>query len=507
MRSLLPAPSELALKQRRRAVNASALAGLDALLLIVAADDLDAALASIGYDDALPAGVREGFTRDGISDLQLGGGRATRVVLRRAPEASSMHARLDAARAAVDALRRYRPQHIGILAHGLGAATASWLEAAVAASLAADHPMPTQRADAQHHRLDSLTVLGVAPKLDFARLAAEAEGAGLTRWLTTLPPNRLTPESYRKLAKELAKREGWKVEVKDETALARLGAGAYLAVAQGNPRHDAALVRLSYRNAGDRPPVALVGKGLCFDDGGVNLKAHAGMLAMQGDMQGSAVALGTLLALSRIGAKVNVDCWLALAENCIDGTAYKPHDVVTAADGTTIEVIHTDAEGRMVLADTLALVRRSEPSLVLDFATLTGACVRALTNRYSGVFSNRSHFYPVLTETGQRCGERVWPFPMDPDFDEPLRSQVADVKQCAVEGAGDHIMAARFLGRFVGDALPWVHMDLSASESEKGIGHLPGTFTGFGVRYTLALLLDAGFARKLPAVPRDGDGA
>jgi leucyl aminopeptidase len=504
MRSPLPAPSKLELAQRRRALRASALDELDALLLVVPEAELDAGLAAIGHAGDLPAGVRGAFIEDGLSDLQLPNAARTRVILRRATPDTSMHARLDAARAAVGALRRYRAAQVGLMAHGLEDHAGSWLEAMVAAALAADQAMPTQRADAEHHQMAALTVLGTAPRLDLKRLAAEAEGVGLTRWLTTLPPNRLTPETYRKLTQRLAKREGWKISVMDEAGLRRRGAGAYLAVAQGNPRHDAALVKLSYRNGGDKPTVALVGKGLCFDDGGVNLKPHASMLTMQGDMQGSAVALGTLLALTRMGAKVNVDCWLALAENCIDGAAYKPHDVVTAVDGTTIETIHTDAEGRMVLADTLALVRRTDPAFIMDFATLTGACVRALTHRYSGVFSNRTDLYPALTDIGQRCGERVWPFPMDPDFDEALRSKVADIKQCSVDGSGDHIMAARFLGRFVGTGVPWVHMDLSASESDKGVGHLPGTFTGFGVRYTLALLLDAGFARRVPKPPRRG---
>jgi leucyl aminopeptidase len=502
MRSPLPAPSKLKIQQRRGAVRAAMLAELDALILILREADLDAALAELFGTDAaafsVPDGVRRSFTKDGLTDLQPVGSETPRIILRRADPDASMFSRLEAARSAVNTMRRYRPDRVAVIAHGLDATAAPWLEAAVAAVLAADQPLPSQRRDAEHHRIKRLSIFGQAPKIDISRLAAEAEGAGLTRWLTTLPPNQLTPSSYRALARTLARREGWTCKVLDESALAREGAGAYLAVAQGNPKHDAALVRLTYRNGGDLPTVALVGKGLCFDDGGVNLKPHAGMLTMQGDMQGSAVALGTLLALTRMDAKVNIDCWLALAENCIDGLAYKPHDVVKATDGTTIEVIHTDAEGRMVLADTLALVRRSAPAFIMDFATLTGACVRALTHRYSGVFSNRSHLHEQLVEVGLRCGERVWPFPMDPDFDEGIRSKVADIRQCSTDGSGDHIMAARFLGRFVGDEIPWVHMDLSASESDKGIGHLPGPFTGFGVRYTMALLLDGGFGRRVP---------
>jgi leucyl aminopeptidase len=162
---------------------------------------------------------------------------------------------------------------------------------------------------------------------------------------------------------------------------------------------------------------------------------------------------------------------------------------VRACNGTTIQVIHTDAEGRMVLADTLALAARSRPRLTIDFATLTGACVYALTERYSGVFTNRPKFAPLLQEAGIESGERVWNFPLDEDFDSDLESTVADIVQCAVEGKGDHILAARFLKRFIGDDNPWVHVDLSSAMRRGGLAHVGTEITGFGVRLTLALLL------------------
>src|SRR5690606_26591652 len=156
-----------------------------------------------------------------------------------------------------------------------------------------------------------------------------------------------------------------------------------------------------------------------FDTGGTNLKPFKGMLDMHTDMQGSAVALGALLALAELGVPYSADAWLALSENRISATAYKPQDVVRAANGTTIQVIHTDAEGRMALADTLALATREQPRLVIDFATLTGACIAALTERYAGVFSNRFAANELARAAGAASGERVWPFPLDPDFDEP----------------------------------------------------------------------------------------
>jgi leucyl aminopeptidase len=233
-----------------------------------------------------------------------------------------------------------------------------------------------------------------------------------------------------------------------------------------------------------------VGKGICFDTGGNNLKPFKSMLNMHEDMQGSAVALGILLSLSRLDYKHPVDCWLAITENRIGPSAYKSRDVVTAVNDTSIEVIHTDAEGRMALADTLALACTEKPAMILDYATLTGTCIYALSSRYSGVFSNRGDLYPVLENAGRQSGERVWGFPMDKDFDEAIQSKVADVAQCSLDNDGDHILAARFLSRFVDAKIPWVHVDLAAGHNKSGLGLVPTEVTGFGVRYTVSVLLD-----------------
>ncbi len=206
------------------------------------------------------------------------------------------------------------------------------------------------------------------------------------------------------------------------------------------------------------------------------------------DMQGSAVALGTLLALASLEAPFGVDAWLAISENRLAPNSYKSQDIVHAANGTSIQVIHTDAEGRMVLADTLALASREKPDLIIDYATLTGACIVALTERYSGVFTNRAAANRDLVHVGAQSGERVWPFPMDDDFDEMLKSDVADIKQCSAETEGDHILAARFLQRFVPSEIPWVHVDMSAGQHKGGLAHVPSEITGFGVGFTLELL-------------------
>jgi leucyl aminopeptidase len=162
---------------------------------------------------------------------------------------------------------------------------------------------------------------------------------------------------------------------------------------------------------------------------------------------------------------------------------------VQAANGVTIQVIHTDAEGRMALADTLALAGRTKPKLIIDYATLTGTCVYALTERMSGIFTNRDALVARLMEAGRTSGERVWSFPFDADFDSDLESKIADVMQCSVESKGDHILAARFLNRFVPKDIPWVHMDLASAVRSGGLGHVNTDITGFGVRYTLELLL------------------
>lgn len=390
-------------------------------------------------------------------------------------------------------LLRERPRRVALLAEGFEAADRQrLLEALLLALEAHDWPMPQFRKQARKPALRSVQLLGLDEAIDFSRTQAEAASTNLVRWLTALPPNKLTAAAYRELLAGMAATHGWELEFLDEQALGRLGAGAFLAVSQGNATRDAGIARLRYRPAGatGRPDLALVGKGIIFDTGGTNLKPFSSMLDMHEDMAGSAVALGLLSALTRLQSPLAVDCWLALTENRTGPLAFKSRDVVTACNGVTIEVIHTDAEGRMVLADTLALAGREEPAMIMDFATLTGACVQAVTERYSGVFTNRETLHTALVAAGRSSGERLWPFPLDADFDEDIESPIADVRQCAVDARGDHILAARFLKRFVPEGTPWIHMDLSSASRRQGLGQVPGGPTGFGVRCTLALLLD-----------------
>ncbi|MGD2138155.1 MAG: leucyl aminopeptidase family protein, partial [Gammaproteobacteria bacterium] len=415
----------------------------------------------------------------------------TRVILQTLKPDSSTHELLTTARKLAAAVRQDDPAALAIQIAGFtGPGATRLVDALAAAVLASVCPMPCYKSETETPAaLGRIDIYGLAEAVDLAQVRAETLGNHLARWLSALPPNELTPAGYRKRVAALAEREGWRMNFLDIRALQRHKAGAFLAVAQGSPEKDAGIVRLHYRpKRHNGKPLALVGKGICFDTGGVNVKPARHMNGMHEDMQGSAVALGTLLALSELGTDHPVDCWLALAQNHVGSRAYKPNDVVRACNGTSIEVIHTDAEGRMVLADTLALASRDRPHTLIDYATLTGACIYSLSSRYSGVFSNRNTLHETLTAAGRDSGERVWPFPLDADFDEALKSDIADTRQCTLEGEADHILAARFLQRFVDKDINWIHVDLAAGHHKGGLGHIPTDTTGFGVRYTLNLL-------------------
>jgi leucyl aminopeptidase len=214
------------------------------------------------------------------------------------------------------------------------------------------------------------------------------------------------------------------------------------------------------------------------------------MIGMHEDMAGSAAVVGILLAATRMALPLRIDAWLALASNDISPQAARQGDVVTALDGTTIEIVHTDAEGRMVLADALVLAGRDEPDLMVDFGTLTYTMIQALGTRYCGIFANSDKLAQLAVSAGTSSGERICAFPMDEDYEEALDSEVADICQCSLDDdAPDHILVARFLKRFVGER-PWVHVDLSAASCEDGLGAIATDQTGFGVAWGIRFLQD-----------------
>ncbi len=480
--------------------NPAWLASLDRLLVLAPAAELQAALKPL---PASAAAIRE-FTRlqpsaGAVFHSALTTPQGLGLIVGVLPPSADVFQALTVAGRVVREAARSRPQHVGLWAPDR-TQSAQGTDSLLSAVLAEIESKPQRkRVSTPVWRPAHIAIAGPVHR---AHTVAMESGAHLARWLTQLPPNVLTPTSYRRALTTLAHAQGWGITIYDERALKKCGAGAFLAVSQGSAARDAALVHLTYRptkarRTAARAPIALVGKGLCFDTGGLNIKSAKSMLSMHGDMGGSAVALGTLLALTEAKHPEPIDAWLALAENRVGPNAYTQQDVVTAANGTSIQVIHTDAEGRMVLADTLAIASQSKPACIIDFATLTGACVVALGDRLSGIFTNRPALRDTLEAAGQASGERVWTLPMPEDFDEDLQSPVADVMQCLIDGKADHIYATRFLSHFVHPDIPWIHVDLSAAERSGGLAHIGTPVTGFGVRFATTLLTDPHFNQRI----------
>ncbi len=467
----------------------------DQLLVLLPSDAVESEWSAVPKGSRLSKlARRRDASRVPLVTSRLDNQAQTTVLVAMVPPQASAFERATVARRLAEAAMAENPSRISVLATGFAAeSTSALVRDQLLALLLTAFRLPVFRQKTpKPPRLSAIRLAGLPERIDADRVRAEAAGNNLARWLTALPPNLGDARALRAAAAQLAERHGWHYELLDTRQLEQRGAGAFLAVAQGNDNDDAGIVRLSWRpeGAGDTPDVALVGKGIVFDTGGTNLKSAAGMLDMHGDMQGAAVALGALLSLTLLQAPFAVDCWLALTENRTGPSAYKQQDIVTAVNGKTIQVINTDAEGRMVLADTLALAGETGPATIIDYATLTGTCISALTTRYSGIFTNRPALHPLLQQAGEASGERVWPFPVTDEFRQELKSEVADLRQCLPAGAGDHIMAAALLREFVPRRSTWIHIDLSASSHEGGLAHAPTKVTGFGVRYTLSLLLD-----------------
>ncbi|MGI9222311.1 MAG: M17 family metallopeptidase [Woeseiaceae bacterium] len=499
MHELLPKLSNTRITQLTGKTTAKSVENLDQLVLV-----LPTRLKTEQWR-AIPQGARlkDALRKRGAGAIpalhtRLTNNRQTLVVGAKVAADTSPFELLTISRKLIAAATTEKAGSLGVLVVGFDADTTTAIyNAMVAAGLAASFNLPTFKHKNSPARIRSIRLLGLTDKLDLDRIQAEASGNNLARWLTALPPNKLDAVNYAAMVKDLATDNNWQFKRYSTRELEKMGAGAFLAVAQGNDNDSASIVRLRYRPASKtaQPKISLVGKGIIFDTGGTNLKPFTSMLDMHGDMQGSAVALGTFLAISQLQLPFAVDCWLAITENRTGPNAYKSQDVVTAANGKTIQTIHTDAEGRMVLADTMTLASREKPELMLDYATLTGSVLNAITTRYSGVFTNRADWHPRLKRTGTNCGERVWPFPIGKEFLEELKSDTADIMQCSPSPLADHILAGSFLAEFVEHNTPWIHVDLAASNHKGGLGHIPTEITGFGVRFTLALLLDEGLTK------------
>ena len=317
----------------------------------------------------------------------------------------------------------------------------------------------------------------------------------LARNLSQLPPNFLTPKTYIQFIEKLASDQtSIKVEKYDFNQLEDMGAGAFCAVAQGSTnKEDSAIIHLSYQplKAGSSKKLSLVGKGVCFDTGGHNLKPARYMFDMHRDMAGSAIVFALMWLFAQKKVPIAIDAWLAITDNSLSACSYRQNEIITSLNKTTIEIVHTDAEGRLILADTLSLAARLKPDLIIDFATLTGTMISALGRRYSGIFTTSKQLRSLAEEAGSDSAERVCSFPVDIDYEEGkhgLSSDVADIKQCSHDNEADHILAMRFLSRFVGEGVPWIHMDLSASFCPGGLGAISSDETGFGVLWASKLV-------------------
>jgi len=330
----------------------------------------------------------------------------------------------------------------------------------------------------------------VKARKSFAALSAIADGIKTTRDVVSEPPNILYPETYAREAKKLAKL-GVKVEVLGEAEMTKLGMGALLGVGQGSRRESKMVVmqwmgasgntRSKAKNA--KGPIAIVGKGVTFDTGGISIKPAGGMEDMKWDMGGSGVVIGLMKALAGRKAKVDVVGVAGMVENMPDGNAQRPGDIVTSMSGQTIEVINTDAEGRLVLADALWYTKeRFKPSAMINLATLTGAIIISLGDEYAGLFSNNDDLSKKLFDAGMETGEKVWRMPMNESYDKAINSDAADMRNIGGGRGAGSITAAQFLQRFVGD-VPWAHLDIAGvTWSKRDAPFIPKGATAFGVQ-------------------------
>ncbi|WP_188260561.1 leucyl aminopeptidase [Azospirillum tabaci] len=329
-----------------------------------------------------------------------------------------------------------------------------------------------------------LTAEPDAAKRAYARLEPLAESVAYTRDLVSEPANVLNPESLADRCRDLAD-VGLQIEVLDLKKLKKLGMGALIGVAQGSAFEPRVVVMRwdGAPDAEDRRPLAFIGKGVTFDTGGISIKPAAGMEDMKWDMGGAAVVIGTMRALAARKAKVNAVGIVGLVENMPSGTAQRPGDVVTSLSGQTIEVINTDAEGRLVLADCLTYAQETfKPRLLVDLATLTGAVIIALGHEHAGLFANDDWLAENLLAAGRSVGEPLWRLPMGDAYDKDINSDIADMKNVGSGRGAGSIVGAQFLKRFVED-LPWAHIDIAGvAWSKKDTATVPKGGTAFGVR-------------------------
>jgi leucyl aminopeptidase len=400
--------------------------------------------------------------------------KAARVVLAWAADGSASALR-KAVASGVGLLKGGGARSLAIAAPRSGG-VAAWADGSAEAAVGAVHdgtyvysatkpsapkPSPLERVSLVCGKADAKAVAAA-----LARGQAIAAGVALARECANRPANHMTPSGLAAEAKKLARSHGLKVQVLERKDCERLGMGSFLAVAQGSDEPPKFIV-MHYQGAGKSDvPIVLVGKGITFDTGGISIKPAAEMDEMKFDMGGAASVLGTLRAVAELKAKVNVVGLIPACENMPDGRAVKPGDVVTSLSGQTIEILNTDAEGRLILCDALTYAERLEPAAVVDIATLTGACVIALGHHRSGLFSADDALAADLLAAGEKAADPAWRMPLDDEYDEVLKSHFADIANVGPR-AGGAITAAMFLKRFTAK-LRWAHLDIAGTAWKSG---------------------------------------
>ncbi|MDZ3830778.1 MAG: leucyl aminopeptidase [Sphingopyxis sp.] len=334
----------------------------------------------------------------------------------------------------------------------------------------------------------AVTLVGANPDAASAAFTGRwkplADGVRLSRDLANEPASVIYPESFVARVREaFGNTPGVSIEVLDEAAMRKLGMGSIVGVGQGSPR-GSRMMLVRYRAAGaPAQPLALVGKGITFDSGGLSIKPSSGMGNMKGDMSGAATVMGAALSLAKSRAPVHVVAVAALAENMPDGNAQRPGDIVRTMSGKTIEMVNSDAEGRLVLADANEYVAKAyAPGAIVNIATLTGSIVGALSDQYAGLFARDEALASRLLAAGTQSGEELWRMPLHKNYAERVKSDIADIRNSGGDGPGASL-GAHFIGFFVDDAMPWAHLDIAGmNRSEKNSPLAPKGMTGFGVR-------------------------
>ncbi|MCV2368707.1 leucyl aminopeptidase [Roseateles oligotrophus] len=480
---------------RTQTASFDALAGInaDALILLIAGEDLpsgmDAAMAAL-TKDALKLGDFELKAGKAIVLQRPAGVKAPRLILAAAGKPT-----LKAARAALQlALAQLKGRgavHAAVAFVGFDAMTESLAEQFVlAASDSAYLYRHTKPSAPASGKLDKLTLIidkadaaaAKVSKIGLARGQAIGAGIELARECANRPGNYATPTFLGEQVKALGRTHGLKVEVLDQKAVEKLGMGSFLSVAQGSDEPLRFIVARYEGAAKTQAPVVLVGKGITFDSGGISLKPGAEMDEMKFDMGGAASVIGALRAVAELKPKLNLVAIIAACENMPSGRALKPGDVVTSMSGQTIEILNTDAEGRLVLCDALTYAERFKPAVVVDVATLTGACVIALGGVRSGMYASDDELAASLSAAGEAALDPCWRMPLDDEYEEGLKSNFADVANVGSR-AGGSITAAKFLQRFAGK-FRWGHLDIAGTAwkggaAKGGTGRPVGLLTHF----------------------------